>query len=135
MNSPTAWCLLDNVLGSEGLALRERLGNTPDWDSRFALPSISLPSRIGVEQNPSAEIREAFTRIDARAGEVSVSRLAPSRLEPASTSPTASTPRSASGPKSIARIVRFNRALAAARSGGEGWADIAADCGYADQAT
>jgi AraC-like DNA-binding protein len=37
------------------------------------------------------------------------------------------------GPKSVSRIVRFNRAIAASRSG-SGWAGIAADCGYADQA-
>mgnify|MGYP005868667299 CR=1 FL=1 len=38
-------------------------------------------------------------------------------------------------PKTIARIARFNRAQAMAASGmGDGWADIAAACGYADQA-
>ena len=39
------------------------------------------------------------------------------------------------GPKTIARIARFNRAQAMAVGGdGDGWADIAAACGYADQA-
>ena len=37
------------------------------------------------------------------------------------------------GPKSVSRIVRLNRAIAAAKAG-DGWAGIAADCGYADQA-
>jgi AraC-like DNA-binding protein len=39
------------------------------------------------------------------------------------------------GPKTLARVVRFNRvtALAEGRAGG-GWADIAAACGYSDQA-
>jgi AraC-like DNA-binding protein len=39
------------------------------------------------------------------------------------------------GPKTVARIARFGRAQAMAARGGEtGWADIAAACGYADQA-
>ena len=38
------------------------------------------------------------------------------------------------GPKSVSRIVRLSRAIVAARTGSDGWADIAADCGYADQA-
>lgn len=37
------------------------------------------------------------------------------------------------GPKAVSRIVRLNRAMAAARAG-NGWADVAAGCGYADQA-
>ncbi|MER9841163.1 AraC family transcriptional regulator [Mesorhizobium australicum] len=38
------------------------------------------------------------------------------------------------GPKTLSRIVRFNRALGLSRQQASGWADIAADCGYADQA-
>ena len=38
-------------------------------------------------------------------------------------------------PKTVARIIRFDRALRLARKGPEGgWADIAAACGFADQA-
>ena len=38
------------------------------------------------------------------------------------------------GPKTLSRIVRFNRALGLSRQDKSDWADIAADCGYADQA-
>lgn len=39
------------------------------------------------------------------------------------------------GPKAVARMVRFNRALTLARTEKDpDWADIAALCGYADQA-
>ena len=38
------------------------------------------------------------------------------------------------GPKAVARIVRINRAIGEARSAAVGWADIAAGCGFADQA-
>lgn len=37
-------------------------------------------------------------------------------------------------PKTLARMVRFNRALELSRQGDDNWAGIAADCGYADQA-
>jgi AraC-like DNA-binding protein len=126
--------LLDDVLGNEGAALRERLGNTPDWDTRFALAIDFVMARIGGGKSQPAEIREAFARIDASGGQVSVSRLAAhagwSRKHLADRFHA----EIGLGPKSIARIMRFNRALAAARIGGEGWADIAAGCGYADQA-
>ncbi|SFO91006.1 Helix-turn-helix domain-containing protein [Mesorhizobium sp. NFR06] len=38
------------------------------------------------------------------------------------------------GPKTLSRIVRFNRALSLSKRQGDDWAGIAADCGYADQA-
>ncbi|TIT57815.1 MAG: helix-turn-helix transcriptional regulator, partial [Mesorhizobium sp.] len=38
------------------------------------------------------------------------------------------------GPKTLSRIVRFNRALRLSRELTTDWADVAADCGYADQA-
>lgn len=37
-------------------------------------------------------------------------------------------------PKQFARIVRFQRVMRAFADGGNGWADVAADCGYTDQA-
>ncbi|MFI0848364.1 helix-turn-helix domain-containing protein [Mesorhizobium sp. IMUNJ 23232] len=126
--------LLDDVLGNEGAALRERLGNTPDWDTRFALAIDFVASRIGAGKTPSAEIREAYARIDASGGQVSVSRLAVGAGWTRKHLADRFNAEIGLGPKSIARIVRFNRALAAARAGGEDWADIAAGCGYADQA-
>jgi transcriptional regulator GlxA family with amidase domain len=39
------------------------------------------------------------------------------------------------GPKALARMVRFNRALALAKAAATpDWAGIAVECGYADQA-
>ncbi|MEQ1950524.1 AraC family transcriptional regulator [Mesorhizobium sp. CN2-181] len=126
--------LLDDVLGNEGAALRERLGNAPDWRTRFALVIDFVSARIDAAKTPAAEVREVFGHIEISGGRAPISRLAArigwSRKHLADRFNA----EVGLGPKSIARIVRFNRALAAARSGGEGWADIAAGCGYADQA-
>ncbi|PSJ60023.1 AraC family transcriptional regulator [Mesorhizobium ephedrae] len=126
--------LLDDVLGNAGLALRERLGNMPDWESRFALAVDFVSSRIGAGKTPSAEVREVFSGIDASGGRAPVSRLAARAGWSRKHLAERFRAEIGLGPKSVARIVRFNRALAAARTGNCNWAGIAADCGYADQA-
>ncbi|MDQ6433129.1 AraC family transcriptional regulator [Mesorhizobium sp. LHD-90] len=125
--------LLDDVLGNDGLALREHLGNTTDWKSRFALAAGFVSSRIGDGCPPSAEVREVFSGIDASGGRAPVSRLATRAGWSRKHLAERFRAEIGLGPKSVARIVRFNRALAAARAGDK-WADIAAGCGYADQA-
>lgn len=125
---------LDDALGFEGIALRERLGEASDWDTRFAIAEGFIANRL-VEANAlSPEIAWAYrtlvasggrTRISALAGEIGWSRkhLAAKFSDAIGI-----------GPKTLSRIVRFNRALSLSKQQEDDWAGIAADCGYADQA-
>ncbi|TIL73748.1 MAG: helix-turn-helix transcriptional regulator [Mesorhizobium sp.] len=125
---------LDDVLGIEGIALRERLGNAHGWSARFAIVETFVAARLTEAREMQAEIAWAYDRIIVSGGRIHVSSLADrlgwSRKHLAGKFSNAI----GVGPKTLSRIVRFNRALGLSRQGKSDWADIAADCGYADQA-
>ena len=126
--------VLDDVLGAEGMALRERLGNAPDWTARFDMAETFVAARLGNATETPLEITWAYDRIIASGGRTRISSLAErlgwSRKHLAGSFSNAI----GIGPKTLSRIVRFNRALGLSRQQTADWADIAADCGYADQA-
>lgn len=125
---------LDDVLGIEGIALRERLGNAHGWSARFTIVETFVAARLTEAREMQAEITWAYDRIIVSGGRIRVSSLADrlgwSRKHLAGKFSNAI----GVGPKTLSRIVRFNRALGLSRQGKSDWADIAADCGYADQA-
>jgi AraC-like DNA-binding protein len=125
---------LDDVLGLEGIALREQLGNARDWNTRFAIAETFVATRLTEARETQAEIAWAYERITASGGRIRIASLADrlgwSRKHLAGRFSNAI----GVGPKTLSRIVRFNRALGLSRQGENDWADIAADCGYADQA-
>ena len=126
--------VLDDVLGAEGMALRERLGNAPDWSARFDIAEAFVAARLDNAAETPLEIAWAYDRIITSGGRTRISSLAErlgwSRKHLASGFSNAI----GIGPKTLSRIVRFNRALGLSRQPTADWADIAADCGYADQA-
>ncbi len=115
-------------------ALRQRLGNERNWSRRFAVAEAFLLSRLTTDAGPTP-VAWAYRRILATGGALRVEQLSSdigwSRKHLAARfHAEVGLP-----PKAIARIVRFGRARAMADAGeGTGWADIAAACGYADQA-
>jgi len=125
---------LNDVLGLDGLALRERLGNACDWNARFAIAEGFVAARLAMADRMQAEIAWAYDRIIVSAGRTRISTLAGeigwSRKHLAGRFCDAV----GIGPKTLSRIVRFNRALRLSRQDDDDWAGIAADCGYADQA-
>jgi AraC-like DNA-binding protein len=124
---------IGDVLGREGRQLRERLGATLCWQQRFDLLDDFIACRVN--HLPSPEIAFAYrrlartaggARITALAGEIGWSRkhlIDRFRAELGVT------------PKSLARMMRFHQACRLARIGTtQGWAGIAAESGYSDQA-
>ncbi|TPI58700.1 helix-turn-helix transcriptional regulator [Mesorhizobium sp. B3-1-3] len=125
---------LDDALGFDGMALRERLGEASDWNARFDIAEGFIAGRLAEANALSPEIAWAYrtvimsggrTRVSALAGEIGWSRK---HLAARFTDAIGI------GPKTLSRIVRFNRALSLSRRQEDDWAGIAADCGYADQA-
>ncbi|TPI50946.1 helix-turn-helix transcriptional regulator [Mesorhizobium sp. B3-1-7] len=125
---------LDDALGFDGMALRERLGEASDWNARFDIAEGFIAGRLAEANALSPEIAWAYrtvimsggrTRVSALAGEIGWSRK---HLAARFTDTIGI------GPKTLSRIVRFNRALSLSRRQEDDWAGIAADCGYADQA-
>ena len=116
-------------------SLRERLGEQRGWDERFALLEVHIRDQIERRQPVSARTAWAYERIVATGGRATVARLAQgvewSRKHLASRFHD----EIGLSPKQVARIARFGRARTMAAAGNaNGWADIAAACGYADQA-
>ena len=124
---------IGDVLGREGRQLRERMGATNCWQHRFDLFEDFVAGRAN--HLPSPEIAFAYRRLALSAGGARVTALAGeigwSRKH------LVERFRSELGlaPKSVARMMRFHQACRLARIGtARGWAGIAAESGYADQA-
>lgn len=136
MSELTGQMVALNDLGDASLErLRQQLEDEPCWDRRLALAESFLLTRMRAAAEPPRATAWAFERIIATGGRATVERLAQgvewSRKHLASRfHDEIGLP-----PKQVARIARFERARKLAAAGDEnGWADIAAACGYADQA-
>lgn len=126
--------VLDDVLGAEGMALRERLGNAPDWAARFDIAEAFVAARLKNAAETPLEIAWAYDRIITSGGRTRISVLAEKLGRSRKHLASGFSDAIGIGPKTLSRIVRFNRALGLSRQQTVDWADIAADCGYADQA-
>ncbi|MBZ9858354.1 helix-turn-helix domain-containing protein [Mesorhizobium sp. CA12] len=125
---------LDDALGFDGIALRERLGEASDWNARFDIAEGFVTSRL-VEANAlSPEIAWAYRAVIASGGRTRISALAGEIGWSRKHLAARFTDAIGIGPKTLSRIVRFNRALSLSKRQDNDWAGIAADCGYADQA-
>ncbi len=110
------------------------LADTSDWDRRIDLAEAFVLERLRAGAGPSNPVAWAYLRILESGGRARIDSLA--RTIGWSRKHLAARFRVEIGlaPKAVARIARFNRALGLARDHQTGWADVAAACGYADQA-
>lgn len=113
--------------------LRQRLGNERDWHRRLAVAETFVESRLLGADAPSAAVAWAYSAIVAANGRLPVARIAEqigwSRKHLAHEFHR----EIGLGPKAVSRIARFQAAQELAMRG-DGWAGVAAECGYADQA-
>ena len=124
---------IDDVLGGDGARLRERLGATTGWQRRFDIVEDFVADRAN--HLPSPELEFAYRQLARSGGGIRIATLA----EEIGWSRKHLVDRFRSefglGPKSLARMMRFHRACRLARTGtSSGWAGIAADSGFSDQA-
>ncbi|MCP9490114.1 MAG: AraC family transcriptional regulator [Solirubrobacteraceae bacterium MAG38_C4-C5] len=126
---------LEDVLGAAGRALPERLAAAPGWDARFALLDRLLAGRLAAARPASPDVLRAWALLEGSHGCVTVETLA--RELRCSRRHLAARFREQVGlpPKTVARILRFERATALLRCGDDrpDWAGVAAECGYFDQ--
>jgi uncharacterized glyoxalase superfamily protein PhnB/AraC-like DNA-binding protein len=127
---------LGDVFGErEADELVERLEAAPGWAERFDLLDAVLLARVSATAAPPRELAWAWERLAASDGGVAIGALAEevgwSRRHLAARFRS----QLGMGPKTIARVLRFQRAVALLRDEeGPELARIAADCGYFDQA-
>lgn len=125
---------LTDVLGAEGRVLIEQLANAPSWEARFVLVDVFLRARLHSAAEAPAEVRWVWDQLEAHDGAQAIGALtretgwSPKRLSAAF--------RASVGvpPKSVARLLRFERIIARLqRPDACRWAARALDCGYYDQ--
>ncbi len=123
---------LEDVLGRGAHELVDRLHDAPGWPERFALLDAALLRRVQEGPEPAPEVAWSYRRLASADGRVAVGALAEevgwSRRHLA-----ARWRRDVGmGPKAVARVLRFDRAMRLLREG-RALADVAYDCGFADQ--
>jgi AraC-like DNA-binding protein len=125
---------LDDVLGREAARLAERLHDASGWPARFQILDDTIRGRIADAPEPSPGLAWAYQRLLATSGSVRIRVLA-SELG-WSRKRLAIRFREEVGlpAKSVARILRFRRAVRLLEHDDRSLAEIALDCGYFDQA-
>jgi AraC-like DNA-binding protein len=126
---------LSDLLGSQANRLVEQLFDAPDWCTRFAILDEFLQSRIRRAPYVSREIGWAWHQLNASNGSIPISRITDTLGW--SRKRLVKTFRDEIGlpPKTVGRVLRFQHALA--RLGSRNFPDasqVAAECGYSDQA-
>ncbi|HZP65365.1 MAG TPA: helix-turn-helix transcriptional regulator [Rudaea sp.] len=125
---------LEALLGDRVLGVRERLLDAHSPQACFALLERWLVERLERAADAHPAVLECARRIAADPGRCTVAALG--RHVGLSREHLSRRFREQVGltPKAYANILRFERALALARHGSGAWSEIAADCGYYDQA-
>lgn len=125
---------LDDILGRDAERLADRLFQAANWSDRFDIAEAAICARIGYSAPEDAGILWAWRRIERDGGGTSIAALA--RELDCSRKHLVARFRDQVGlpPKSVAGLVRFNRALALIGAAGKpDLARIAAEAGYFDQ--
>lgn len=128
------------VLGARAAELLERMGDAPDWDTRFAALAAYLRRRAedaGRRAAVRGEVREAWRVLARRGGDVPVDAVARHvSLSPRQLA-TLFRREVGIGPKQVGRLMRFQharRAVTTAVAAGRppDLAGVAAACGFYD---
>jgi AraC-like DNA-binding protein len=126
----------EDVLGEPvARELVERLALAPGWPERFALLDATICARLREASEPAPALAWAWRRLEQSDGRLPIGVLAQElgcsrRHLVAQVHEQLGLP-----PKTLARILRFNRAVELlGRDDGARLGEIALDCGYYDQA-
>ncbi len=125
---------VDDAFGPSGRRLAEALREAPGWPARFDLLDAAIARRLGETVGPPGLAVAGWRRLNASGGRLAIGELA-ADLD-CSRKHLAAVFRDQLGlpPKTVARILRFQRAIDLYDRGlCAGWADIAYECGYTDQ--
>ena len=125
---------LDDILGPTAHRFRGELHDAGDWPARFALLDTMIANRVATARAPLPAVAWAWRELQRTDGRVGIGTL--SDALGCSRQHLIRRFREQVGlpPKTLARILRFNRILRLLDHDDPDWADIALRCGYYDQA-
>jgi AraC-like DNA-binding protein len=125
---------LDDVFGRDGRRLTQQLYDAPAWADRFEILDRELAARILPAKAPSASVLWTWKRLVGTGGRVSIGTLVGEIGFSQKHVIAQFREEIGLSPKTLARVLRFGRAVRIIKRGGVRLADIAHDCGYYDQA-
>jgi AraC-like DNA-binding protein len=127
---------LEDVFGPAGRRLVERLEEAPGWPARFDVVESSLLERAGRGSRPLATVAGAWHRLVASGGRITVRRLAEELGCSRKHLAERFTQQLGLPPKTLAALLRFQRAWAALQGGQApaSLAEAAQRFGFYDQA-
>jgi AraC-like DNA-binding protein len=123
---------IEDVLGREGRRLSERVAESASRQRRFEIIEDFIFHRAVHE--PSSEIASALDILEKSAGSARVHGIATGIGWSRKHLSRRFVNEIGLPPKTLALMLRFHRACTLARTGAGGWAAVAAEAGYADQA-
>ncbi len=124
---------LVDVLGSDGRRLGEQARDLPTWTERFALVDSFLLERMDQGPRPSPEVSHALSMLVESDGRRPIGQLAADTGWSHKHLITRFKRQVGLAPKMAARLIRFESVRRHLAGGSLGWAQIAAEAGYADQ--
>jgi AraC-like DNA-binding protein len=123
-----------DLLGENGPELLDRLHGAASWLERFELLDEALLARLGAAPSPSAPVEWAMGLLHARHGRVEINALTAELGWSRKRLNAAFQQHLGLSPKTIARILRFDHAVARLRTcPTPRWTEVALECGYYDQ--
>ncbi|AKU15557.1 hypothetical protein VV02_06275 [Luteipulveratus mongoliensis] len=122
---------LSDVIGPEAAALEDRLRSAPGW-SCLDILGDALLARLP-DRPDDGLAAQVWRRLEATQGAATVADLARESGWSVRHLSGQFTQEMGVGPKTATRLFRFGRSISQVREGGR-LADVAARCGYADQA-
>ena len=126
---------LDDVFGGDARRLTMELYDAPTWEARFTILDRELASRILTAKAPSASVTWVWRRLVETGGRISIGALVGEVGFSQKHLIGQFREQIGLSPKTLARVLRFGRAIRMIKSGGGvRLAEIAQDCGYYDQA-
>lgn len=125
---------LEDVFGRAGKRLVAELHDAPTWDARFAILDREIASRIAAVRAPSPAVLWTWRRLIETRGRVSIHTIVAEVGWSQKHLIAQFREHIGLPPKTLARVLRFGRAVALIKSGRARLVDVANDCGYYDQA-
>lgn len=125
---------LEDLVGPFAYELRDRLREAPDWDTRFDWLDRVIGARLEAARRPSPGVLCTWQRLITSGGRVPIGDVVHETGWSQKHLIARFKHEIGLAPKTLARVLRFARAASALKTGTGRLADIAADCGYYDQA-
>ncbi len=126
---------LEDVLGAVAPRIAAQLREAPSWEARFAVLESFLAARMAQGPAASTAVAWAFDKLSEKGGLVEIGALAAELGWSRKRLIARFREQLGLPPKTLARILRFHRAIGRLDGADEPrWAEIAHACGYYDQA-